>query len=74
MARTDVPNVLTVTEAAELLGLSRSAAYRAAQRGDFPTLRFGSRVLVPTAPLLALLGLADDTPWRQGTPWPQATS
>ena len=74
MARTDLPNLLTVTQAAELLGLSRSAAYRAAQRGDFPVLRFGHRLLVPSAPLLALLGLADDTPLRQGTPWPQPTA
>lgn len=49
--------VLSVTEAGQLCGLGRSAAYDAARRGELPTLRFNRRVVVPTAKLLALLGL-----------------
>jgi excisionase family DNA binding protein len=53
----DLPPVLSIEEAAELLRLGRSAAYAAAARGERPTLRVGRRRLVPTARLLELLGL-----------------
>jgi excisionase family DNA binding protein len=53
----DLPPVLSIEEAAELLRLGRSAAYAAAARGDIPVLRVGQRrLLVPTARLLELLG------------------
>lgn len=52
----DLPPTLTVTEAGELLGLSRSAAYRAADAGELPVIRFGGRLRVPTPRLLELLG------------------
>lgn len=55
----DYPTTMTVEEAAELLGLSRSSAYRAAACGELPTLRFGRRIVVPTARLLALLGVGE---------------
>ena len=45
----------TVTEAAELLGIGRSAAYEAARSGQLPTIRIGKRVLVPVAALERLL-------------------
>lgn len=48
---------LTIPEAGKLLGIGRDAAYRAAESGELPTLRFGRRIVVPTAKLLALLGL-----------------
>lgn len=48
---------LTVPEAGRILGLSRDAAYQAAARGQIPTLRIGRRLLVPTARLLAMLGI-----------------
>jgi excisionase family DNA binding protein len=53
-----LPALLRVEQAGELLGLSRSAAYRAAASGDLPTIRFGRRLYVPTARLLDLIGLA----------------
>lgn len=52
-----LPPTITVERAGELLGLSRSAAYRAADKGDLPTIRFGRRLFVPTPKLRALLGL-----------------
>ncbi|MDP8931636.1 MAG: helix-turn-helix domain-containing protein [Actinomycetota bacterium] len=61
MTMNTYPATLTVEEAGELLGLSRSSAYRAAAKGELPTLRFGRRLLVPTARLLAMLGLSDET-------------
>jgi excisionase family DNA binding protein len=48
---------LTVTEAGHVLGLSRNSAYKAASRGDFPIVRLGKKILVPTAPLRKMLGL-----------------
>jgi hypothetical protein len=48
--------LLTVQAAGELLGMSRSAAYRAARRGDIPTRTLGG-LWVPTAELMAQVGL-----------------
>ena len=53
----DLPALMDMEQARELLGMSRSAIYRAAAAGYLPTLRFGRRVYVPTARLLAMLGL-----------------
>lgn len=53
----ETPTVPVWPDAAEALGLSRSAAYRAARRGDIPTITVGRRLLVPTARLRALVGL-----------------
>jgi hypothetical protein len=53
-----LPALLRVEQAGDLLGLSRSAAYRAAAGGDLPTIRFGRRLYVPTARLLDLIGVA----------------
>jgi excisionase family DNA binding protein len=40
---------MSVPEAGRQLGLSRSAAYSAARRGEIPVLRFGRKLRVPTA-------------------------
>ncbi len=45
----------TVTEAAALLGIGRTAAYEAARTGAIPTIRIGKRILVPVAALERLL-------------------
>jgi hypothetical protein len=53
-----LPTVLTVEQAGQLLfDLGRSAAYEAVARGELPVLRFGRRMVVPTAQALAMLGL-----------------
>lgn len=57
----EVTPVMTVEEAGEVLGLSRSASYDAAARGDIPTIRIGRRLLVPTAGLRRLLRLDPQT-------------
>ncbi len=56
-----VEPTITVERAAELCGLSRNSAYSAVQRGEIPSLRFNRRVVVPTAPLLRLLGISGDS-------------
>jgi excisionase family DNA binding protein len=53
----DLPPSLSVEQACKLLGISRNIGYRAAASGDLPTLRWGRRLYVPTARLLAMLGL-----------------
>jgi excisionase family DNA binding protein len=50
----------TVEEAAERLGISRSAAYDAVHAGTIPALRFGRRIVVPRAALDRLLGESDE--------------
>jgi hypothetical protein len=50
--------VLTVPEAGALLGMSRPAAYRAAEVGQIPTLRLGRRLVVPVPKLLTMLGVS----------------
>lgn len=46
---------LTVTEAAHILGIGRSAAYEAARSGQIPTIRIGKRIIVPLAALERML-------------------
>jgi len=58
-----VPNpeeqpTMTIPEAARWLGLSRAAAYRAAETGHLPTVQISERrKMVPTAELRRMLKL-----------------
>ena len=58
--RVQLPGLLKVEQASTLMGISRSAAYRAVAAGDLPSVRFGCRLYVPTARLLELLGLVPE--------------
>ena len=51
---------MTIEEAGRWLGLGRSAAYEAAKRGEIPTIRFGRRLVVPTAGPRRLLQLDEE--------------
>lgn len=53
---TELPPTLSVERAGRLLGLSRTSAYRAVERGELPTIRLAGRMHVPTARLFELLG------------------
>src|SRR6476659_4654707 len=46
----------SVETAGKALGLSRVSAYQAARRGELPVIRIGRRWVVPTGPLLTMLG------------------
>lgn len=50
----------SVPEAGRALGLSRNASYEAAARGEIQTLRFGRRIVIPTAWLEGVLQLTDE--------------
>lgn len=52
---------LTVPEAAQILGISRSTAYELARVGTLPVLRLGRRLVVPTRALAALLESGTET-------------
>ena len=60
---TALPAVIDVSTAAEALGLSRTAAYELIRTGAWPTpvFRLGRLIRVPTAPMLALLGVDSTT-------------
>lgn len=55
MKKDSTVRTASVPEAGRELGLSRNAAYLAAQRGELPTIKMGRRILVPRAALEALL-------------------
>ena len=46
----------TVTETAQILGISRSTAYEAVRSGQIPSIAFGRRIVVPIAALEELIG------------------
>jgi excisionase family DNA binding protein len=47
--------ILSVTETAYLLGLSRNSTYQGVQSGAIPSIRVGKRILVPRAALERML-------------------
>jgi excisionase family DNA binding protein len=57
----------TVQEAAELLGISRSAAYECVHRGEIPALTLGRRLLVTRTTLESMLGVLPETEPADGT-------
>ena len=73
---------VTVTEAGEVLGIGKSAAYEGVKCGQIPSIRIGGRILVPTRALEELVGLepgtlleakapkgeSPATPWETETP------
>jgi predicted DNA-binding transcriptional regulator AlpA len=56
----DLPPTIDLLTAAGLLGVGRTAAYRLVREGRWPTpvIRAGRLIRVPTAPLVAAIGLA----------------
>ena len=53
----ELPATISIDHASEILGVSPRTAYRAANRGQIPTLRIGRRLFVPTARFLDMLGI-----------------
>lgn len=46
---------ISVVEAGKMLGVSRLSAYRAAKRGEIPTIRIGRLLRVPKAAIDRML-------------------
>jgi excisionase family DNA binding protein len=53
---------VTVTAAAELLGISRSLAYELVASGELPSVRLGRRIVIPVAAIEAVLAKAFERP------------
>ena len=49
-------SAISVTEVSKLLGLSRSVIYEAVHTGQIPSIRIGSRILIPRVALSRFLG------------------
>ena len=52
-----LPPTLTVAKAAEIMAVAPDSIYDACKRGEFPHVRIGARIVIPTLKLGALLGL-----------------
>ena len=64
----NLPLLLAVPRAAQLLGISRAAAYRLAASGELPVRRLGGRIYVVTAGLREL-GLMKGAVYQRGSKW-----
>jgi len=55
----DLPAVVNLRTAADVLGIGHSSAYELVRTGQWPTpvLRLGRLIRIPTAPLLSLVGI-----------------
>lgn len=61
--RTDRPLTLSVTEAGNLLGVSRSTAYELVRTGELASVQLRRRVLVPVAVVANRLGITVADIW-----------
>lgn len=58
----EVSMTMTVSEAARVLGISRSSAYECVRRGELRAVRLGRRLVVPRSAVTELLqGLQGET-------------
>ncbi|MFI3227964.1 MAG: helix-turn-helix domain-containing protein [Clostridia bacterium] len=48
----ELPIMLTVSDLSKLLGISRAGAYDLVHREDFPTLKIGTRIIIPKDKLI----------------------
>ena len=62
MPTPDEKPLLKIDEVAELTGLERHHLYRLTARGEFPSVRVGRLLFVPTAALRRFLRIDDETP------------
>ena len=65
---------VTVTEAADMLGISRALAYQLVARGDIPALRLGRRLVVPRKAIEAMLDEGVDGAWTAALRADRATT
>ncbi len=60
MRLADLPEVLTVDQVADYLGLARNSAYAAVGRGDIRSVKIGRGVLVPRSAIEQLIAPAQE--------------
>jgi excisionase family DNA binding protein len=57
-----LPLALSVKEAAKLISVAPSRIYEGVRRNEIPSIRMGSRILIPTHKLMELLGSETTSP------------
>lgn len=57
----DTPRLLTVSEAAECLGIGRTNVYALIKKGELPLVKIGGRSLVDPADIAALIAASKRT-------------
>ncbi len=55
---TSNPATMTVSQAATVLGISRSSAYECVRLGSIPSIRLGRRIVIPRRSIDELLASA----------------
>lgn len=60
------PTMALWPDVGKVLGLGRSATYDAAARGEIPVIRFGQRMVVPTAALRKMLAFDEKPEMAKG--------
>lgn len=63
MSTTTRPLTLTVTEAGNLLGVSRSTAYELVRSGELESIRLRRRLVVPVAAIADRVGITVADVW-----------
>ena len=53
----DLPLTLTAPEVGEALGISRASAYELVRSKGFPSIRIGTRIIVPKDKLIAWINV-----------------
>jgi hypothetical protein len=53
---------VSVSTASKALGTGEYATYTGIKSGDIPSIKVGRRIMVPTAPLMKMLGLDSEDP------------
>jgi hypothetical protein len=53
---------VSVSTASKALGTGEYATYTAIKSGDIPSIKVGRRIMVPTAPLMRMLGIDSGGP------------
>ena len=61
----EMPLLVSVPEAARLLGVGKTFAWALVRSGALPTVRLGKRVLIPRAALERLAGLREREPMEE---------
>jgi excisionase family DNA binding protein len=70
VAMEQLPLMLTVEEAAEVLRIGRNGAYAAVADGAIPAVRIGRNIRIPRQALAVMLGLAAESARPSGTEGP----
>ena len=60
MTLDDLPLLMTVEEAAQLMRVSRNGAYNAVAEGTVPSIRIGRTIRIPRDALASTLGITAD--------------